>query len=92
MKEKKLIDIKTFESLSPSDQIHLKGMGVPPQGGDQGSGAPPSFPRSDCKDTSNTSDQSGCYDQSGSHDNSSSYDNSSNYDNSSRADKSGSFD
>lgn len=69
MKKQNLTGIKDFESLSPSEQIHLKGMGAPPKGGDQSIGRPPS--KSDKSDTSTNYDSSDYNDKSQSYDNSS---------------------
>ena len=69
MKEKNLMDIKAFERLSPSAQIHLKGMEAPPQGGSQ-SNKPPHPSRSEKYDNSSTYDSSDNNDKSQSYDNS----------------------
>lgn len=68
IKKRKIMDIKTFESLSCKEQIHLKGMAGAPNSSDSGLSKSANNDKSTNSDTSTHSDTSSYSDSSIHHD------------------------
>ncbi|KXB76108.1 hypothetical protein HMPREF1860_01652 [Prevotella amnii] len=68
IKKRKIMDIKTFESLSCKEQIHLKGIAGAPNSSDSELAKSTSNDKSINSDTSTHSDTSSCNDSSTHHD------------------------
>lgn len=74
IKKRKIMDIKTFESLSCKEQIHLKGMAGAPNSSDSELAKSTSNDKSTNSDTSTHSDTSSYSDSSSYSDNSTHHD------------------